>query len=68
MRTIDDKIIYALNTTVPTQSFKGQVNATETCKDLYSQVCLSEMTSGDLSRTLSIFFKFHHRFMLSLIT
>ncbi|XP_038076106.1 coiled-coil domain-containing protein 58-like isoform X2 [Patiria miniata] len=38
MRTIDDKIIYALNTTVPTQSFAGQVDAKETCKDLYSQL------------------------------
>ncbi|XP_022107603.1 coiled-coil domain-containing protein 58-like isoform X2 [Acanthaster planci] len=38
MRTIDDKIIYALNTTVPTQSFAGQVDATETCKDLHFQL------------------------------
>ncbi|XP_033635856.1 coiled-coil domain-containing protein 58-like isoform X2 [Asterias rubens] len=38
MRTIDDKIIYALNTTVPTQSFKGQVDASATCQDLYSQL------------------------------
>ncbi|XP_071485372.1 protein MIX23-like [Diadema antillarum] len=38
MRTIDDKIIYALNTTVPTTSFKGQVDATQTCKGLYNQL------------------------------
>lgn len=38
MRQIDDKIIYMLNTTIPTESFKGQVNTTETCKDLYQQI------------------------------
>ena len=38
MRMIDDKIIYALNTTVPTTSFKGQVDATKTCQGLYGQV------------------------------
>lgn len=38
MRSIDDKIIYALNTSVPTKSFKGQINATDTCKSLYEDV------------------------------
>jgi len=38
MRTIDDKIIYALNTTIPTNSFKGQVNTTNQCKELYDQL------------------------------
>lgn len=58
MRAIDDKIIYALNTTVPTKSFKGQVNAAETCKGLYEELteshrkrdsaikkCISEVSS-----------------------
>ena len=44
MRAIDDKIIYALNTTVPTKSFKGQVNATETCKGLYEEVSFVKQT------------------------
>lgn len=35
MREVDDRIIYALNTSIPTESFKGQLSATETCKDLY---------------------------------
>lgn len=38
MRQIDDKIIYALNTTIPTESFKGQVDATSKCKDLFHQI------------------------------
>ncbi|GLV42171.1 Coiled-coil domain-containing 58 [Carabus blaptoides fortunei] len=38
MRTIDDKIIYALNTSIPTDSFRSQVDATSTCKKLYENV------------------------------
>lgn len=38
MRQIDDKIIYTLNTSIPTESFKGQVNPEATCKELYSQI------------------------------
>ncbi|XP_031632959.1 coiled-coil domain-containing protein 58 [Contarinia nasturtii] len=38
MRNVDDKIIYALNTSIPTESFKGQLSATEKCKDLYSSL------------------------------
>ncbi|XP_022656381.1 coiled-coil domain-containing protein 58-like isoform X2 [Varroa jacobsoni] len=37
-RKIDDNIIYALNTTVPTQSFSNKNDAHETCKDLYRQL------------------------------
>ncbi|XP_011501130.1 PREDICTED: coiled-coil domain-containing protein 58 [Ceratosolen solmsi marchali] len=38
MRQIDDKIIYVLNTTIPTESFKTQVNASHSCKDLFQQI------------------------------
>ncbi|XP_066538001.1 protein MIX23 isoform X2 [Hoplias malabaricus] len=38
MRNIDDRIIHALNTTVPTASFSGKVNATQTCKELYESL------------------------------
>lgn len=38
MRQIDDKIIYMLNTTIPTESFKGQVDPTMQCKDLFQQI------------------------------
>lgn len=38
MRLIDDKIIYMLNTTIPTESFKGQVDPTTQCKDLFQQI------------------------------
>ena len=40
MRAIDDKIIYKLNTSVPTVSFSEEVSAREKCKDLYEQVQL----------------------------
>ncbi|CAG0904301.1 unnamed protein product [Darwinula stevensoni] len=38
MRVMDDKIVYALNTSIPTDSFKGQINPETTCKDLYEQL------------------------------
>ncbi|XP_004081117.1 coiled-coil domain-containing protein 58 [Oryzias latipes] len=38
MRTIDDRIIHALNSTVPTVSFSGKVDATQTCKQLYESM------------------------------
>lgn len=38
MRQLDDKIIYLLNTTIPTDSFKGQVDTTNKCKDLFQQI------------------------------
>lgn len=38
MRTIDDRIVHALNTTVPTASFSGKVDAKQTCKQLYESV------------------------------
>ncbi|XP_011349754.1 coiled-coil domain-containing protein 58 isoform X2 [Ooceraea biroi] len=38
MRLIDDKIIYLLNTTIPTESFKSQLNPTAQCKDLFQQI------------------------------
>ncbi|XP_026872041.1 coiled-coil domain-containing protein 58 [Electrophorus electricus] len=38
MRTIDDRIVHALNTTVPTASFSGKVDAAKTCKDLYESL------------------------------
>ena len=44
MRLIDDRISNALNRTIPTNSFKGQMDATENCKHLYEMVscqCLS---------------------------
>jgi hypothetical protein len=40
MRDIDDKIIYALNLSVPTESFKGQVSGEEQCKHLYKDLKL----------------------------
>ncbi|KAJ0047357.1 hypothetical protein NL108_001828, partial [Boleophthalmus pectinirostris] len=49
MRTIDDRIVHALNTTVPTVSFSGKVDATQTCKQLYES-----MMEAHLSRDRAI--------------
>ncbi|XP_049869994.1 protein MIX23 [Pectinophora gossypiella] len=38
MRILDDKIVYALNTSLPTESFQTKVDATSACQDLYSQI------------------------------
>nr|XP_056705206.1 protein MIX23 [Euleptes europaea] len=38
MRTIDDRIVHELNTTVPTASFAGTVDASQTCKELYQSL------------------------------
>lgn len=35
---MDDKIIYALNTTIPTESFRGQISPSHTCEQLYNQL------------------------------
>lgn len=48
MRTIDDRIVHALNTTVPTVSFSGKVDATQTCKQLYESV-------GGIAKTFATF-------------
>lgn len=38
MRLIDDKIVYAINQSIPTASFRGQVDTKENCKDLHEQI------------------------------
>ncbi|VVD01628.1 protein MIX23 [Leptidea sinapis] len=38
MRVIDDKIVYSLNTSIPTESFRSKVDATSSCQDLYLQI------------------------------
>lgn len=38
MRELDDKIIYMLNTSIPTESFKGQISPSQTCERLYNQL------------------------------
>lgn len=35
---MDDKIIYALNTSIPTESFKGQASGENGCKELYYKI------------------------------
>lgn len=47
MREVDDKIIYALNSSIPTESFKGQKSATEQCKDLYDQINVAHKQRKD---------------------
>lgn len=41
MRTIDDRIVHELNSTVPTASFAGKIDASQTCKQLYESVSVS---------------------------
>ncbi|XP_074662311.1 protein MIX23-like [Tubulanus polymorphus] len=38
MRLIDDRLTQALNTTIPTDSFRGKVDATATCKGLHEEM------------------------------
>lgn len=38
MRKMDDRIVYALNTSIPTDSFAGKVNASQQCEKLYNEV------------------------------
>uniref|UniRef100_A0A3Q2PGJ6 Protein MIX23 n=1 Tax=Fundulus heteroclitus TaxID=8078 RepID=A0A3Q2PGJ6_FUNHE len=44
MRTIDDRIVHGLNTTVPTVSFSGKVDATQTCKELYESLMKAHLS------------------------
>ncbi|KAK5849661.1 hypothetical protein PBY51_013976 [Eleginops maclovinus] len=44
MRNIDDRIVHSLNTTVPTVSFSGKVDAAETCKQLYESMMEAHLT------------------------
>ena len=44
MRNMDDRIVHSLNTTVPTVSFSGKVDATQTCKKLYESVSVTTET------------------------
>ncbi|XP_077637374.1 protein MIX23 isoform X1 [Lonchura striata] len=38
MRTIDDRIVHELNTTIPTASFVGKVDPGQTCRELYESL------------------------------
>lgn len=50
MREVDDNIIYALNTSIPTSSFKGQVSAESTCHSLYDQLQIAHSQRADAIR------------------
>ncbi|XP_033841356.1 protein MIX23 [Periophthalmus magnuspinnatus] len=51
MRTIDDRIVHALNTTVPTVSFSGKVDATQTCKQLYESMMEAHLSRDQTIKT-----------------
>lgn len=38
LRSVDDKIIYVLNKSVPTLSFTAEINAEVKCKELHEEV------------------------------
>ncbi|KAH0514108.1 Coiled-coil domain-containing protein 58 [Microtus ochrogaster] len=44
MRTIDDRIVHELNTTVPTASFAGKIDASQTCKQLYESLTAAHVS------------------------
>lgn len=52
MRTIDDRIVHELNTTIPTASFVGKVDASQTCKELYQSVSVCSFNFSSLSEIL----------------
>ena len=54
MRLIDDKIVYALNTSIPTASFKEKIDPTSKCKELYLQVILFRKEGMVLSKIFII--------------
>lgn len=55
MRTIDDRIISALNASLPTQSFRGNVDTAKVCKRFYDQLQLSyEQRAKSITRCLEI--------------
>lgn len=47
MREVDDKIIYALNTSIPTESFRGQMSGGNTCQVLYDQLLVAHQQRSD---------------------
>ncbi|XP_058951968.1 protein MIX23 [Pocillopora verrucosa] len=38
LRLVDDTIIYKLNTSIPTDSFVGEINAEQKCQELYNKL------------------------------
>ncbi|XP_023225921.1 coiled-coil domain-containing protein 58-like [Centruroides sculpturatus] len=61
MRRIDDNIIHALNTTIPTDSFTAKASVTDQCKDLYEQLRLmqNELNVEEVvkDRSLKVFYE-----------
>lgn len=51
IRTIDDRIVHSLNTTVPTVSFSGKVDATQTCKQLYQTMMEAHLSRDQAIKT-----------------
>jgi len=51
MRILDDKIVHSLNTSIPTESFSTKVDATTTCKDLFTQLVTNHTKRDNTLRT-----------------
>lgn len=60
MRMIDDRIIYNLNTSVPTVSFADEISARDQCKDLYEQVCYHLISEIITAALCFVFHPFHN--------
>ena len=48
LRLIDDRVINALNSTLPTESFKEKKNSEEQCKEFCDQVCFCMIQICDI--------------------
>ncbi|XP_038828481.1 coiled-coil domain-containing protein 58 isoform X1 [Salvelinus namaycush] len=51
MRNIDDRIVHSLNTTVPTVSFSGRVDASQTCRKLYESLMEAHLSRDRAIKT-----------------
>ncbi|NP_001290947.1 coiled-coil domain-containing protein 58 [Esox lucius] len=51
MRSIDDRIVHSLNTTVPTASFSSRVDASQTCKQLYESLLEAHLSRDRAIKT-----------------
>lgn len=51
MRNIDDRIVHSLNTTVPTVSFSGRVDASQTCRQLYESLMEAHLSRDRAIKT-----------------
>ena len=55
MREMDDKIIYSLNTSLTTESFKAQLDPEKNCQNLYGQLQVGRGQRQEAIKTCIIY-------------